>query len=198
MCLSHTFTRRIQGTGSYPQFQSPRRNWPFSSQSPRKPNRLRFASNDRGRRAQPSYSRSTSMFQELMPLLSQHVLILTLSRVTEEEVRVNIIPKPLKADSRNDDAVLTTPLSVTGTAQELDEQLPRQLTEFVEAHLGLSSTLRSAKEQMDAASKTAREAGSPREPRPAKRWRVYLENHRDALTAMDFFPLPTISISLLH
>ena len=98
------------------------------------------------------------MFQELMPLLSQHVLILTLSRATEEEVRVNIIPKPLKADSRDDDAVLTTPLSVTGTAQELDEQLPRQLTEFVEAHLGLSSTLRSAKEQMDAASKTAREA----------------------------------------
>src|SRR5258708_36235697 len=118
MCLSHTFTRRIQGTGSYPQFQSPRRNWPFSSQSPRKPNRLRFASNDRGRRAQPSYSRSTSMFQELMPLLSQHVLILNLSRVTEEEIRGNRIPKQLKGDSRDDHAVLTTPLRVTCPAHK--------------------------------------------------------------------------------
>jgi hypothetical protein len=29
------------------------------------------------------------MFQELMPLLSQRVLILTLSRVTDEEICVN-------------------------------------------------------------------------------------------------------------
>jgi hypothetical protein len=54
--------------------------------------------------------------------------------------------------------VLTTPLSVTGAPKELDEQLPRQLVEFVEAHLGLSSTLKSAKEQMEAAAKAAREA----------------------------------------
>ena len=53
---------------------------------------------------------------------------------------------------------LTTPLAVTGTPQELDEQLPGQLVEFVETHLGLSSTLKSAKEQMDAAAKAAREA----------------------------------------
>ena len=98
------------------------------------------------------------MFEELMPLLAQRMLILTLSRVSDEEIRVNIIPKPLKSDQRDDDAALTTPLAVTGTPKELDEQLPRHLMEFVEAHLGLSSTLRSAKEQMDAAAKAAREA----------------------------------------
>jgi PRTRC genetic system protein E len=97
------------------------------------------------------------MFQELLPLLSQRVLILTLSRVTEQEVCVNVIPKPLKSDQRDDDAALTTPLAVTGTPKELDEQLPRQLVEFVETHLGLSSTLKSAKEQMEAAAKAARE-----------------------------------------
>jgi PRTRC genetic system protein E len=98
------------------------------------------------------------MFQELMPLLSQRVLILTLSRVTEEEVCVNVIPKALKSDHQDDDATLTTPLAVTGTPKELDEQLARQLVEFVETHLGLSSTLKSAKKQMDAAAKAAREA----------------------------------------
>jgi len=98
------------------------------------------------------------MFQELMPLLAQRILLLTLSRVSDEQICVNVIPKSLKSDQRDDDAALTTPLGVTGTPKELDEQLPRQLAEFVETHLGLSSTLKSAKEQMEAAAKAVREA----------------------------------------
>ena len=98
------------------------------------------------------------MFQELMPLLAQRIFLLTLSRVSDEQISVNVIPKPLKSDQHDDDAALTTPLSVTGTPKELDEQLPRQLVEFVEAHLGLSSTLKSAKEQIEAAAKAAKEA----------------------------------------
>jgi PRTRC genetic system protein E len=98
------------------------------------------------------------MFQELMPLLGQQVFLLSLSRVSDEQISVNIIPKPLKSDQQDDGAALTTPLSVTGTPKELDEHLPGQLVEFVEAHLGLSSTLKSAKQQMEAAAKAAREA----------------------------------------
>jgi hypothetical protein len=59
------------------------------------------------------------MFQELMPLLSQRVLILTLSRVSDEEVCVNVIPKPLKSSQQSDDTALTTPLTVRGTPKEL-------------------------------------------------------------------------------
>jgi PRTRC genetic system protein E len=98
------------------------------------------------------------MFQELMPLLAQRILLLTVSRVSDEQISVNIIPKPLKSDQQDDGSALTTPLRVTGTPKELDEQLPPQLAEFVETHLGLSSTLKSAKEQMEAAAKAAREA----------------------------------------
>jgi len=98
------------------------------------------------------------VFEELMPLLTERVLFLTLSRVSDEQICVNVIPKSLKSDQQDDDAALTTPLSVTGTPKELEEQLPRQLAEFVEAHVGLSSTLKIAKEQMDAAAKAAREA----------------------------------------
>ncbi len=106
------------------------------------------------------------MFQELMPLLAQRILLLTLSRVSDVQISVNVIPKPLKSDQQEDDAALTTPLSVTGTPKELDEQLPRQLVEFVEAHLGLSSTLKSAKEQIEAAAKAAKEAA--RKPTSSK------------------------------
>ena len=98
------------------------------------------------------------MFQELMPLLSHRVLILTLSRVNDEEICVNVIPKPLKSEQQRDDSALTTPLAVTGTPEELDAQLATQLAQFVETHLGLSSTLKSAKDQMDAAAKAASDA----------------------------------------
>ena len=37
------------------------------------------------------------MFQELMPLLLQRVLILTLSRVGDEEICVNVIPNQVLA-----------------------------------------------------------------------------------------------------
>ncbi len=99
-----------------------------------------------------------TVFEELMPLLTQRMLVVTLSRVSDEHMCANVIPKQLKSDQRDDGAALSTPLSVTGTPKELDEQLPRQLVEFVETHLGLSSTLKIAKEQMDAAAKAAREA----------------------------------------
>jgi PRTRC genetic system protein E len=98
------------------------------------------------------------MFQELMPLLTQRMLLLTLSRVSEEQICVNVIPKALQSDPKDDTVALAMPLSVTGSPKELDEQLSRHLVEFVGTHLQLSSTLKSAKEQMEAAAKTAREA----------------------------------------
>lgn len=95
------------------------------------------------------------MFQELMPLLAERTLLLLVSRVGSDEIRINVIPQRMKT-VEND--ALFAPLSINGTPRELDEALPAQLQEFVEAHLGLSSTLKSVKEQMDAAAKAAREA----------------------------------------
>jgi len=102
------------------------------------------------------------MFQELMPLLAHRVLVLTLSRVNSEEICLNVLPRPLKSgekdDNENDNKALTTPLCLTGTPAELDQELPRQLAEFVRSHLELSSTLQAAKAEMAAAAKTAKEA----------------------------------------
>src|SRR5712664_3232494 len=39
---------------------------------------------------------------------------------------------------------------------------------------------------------------APRDPEPAKRWLTFLRNHREAIAAMDFFTVPTITLSALY
>jgi putative transposase len=39
---------------------------------------------------------------------------------------------------------------------------------------------------------------APRDPRPAKSWRAFLENHREAIAAMDFFTVPTSMFGVLY
>jgi len=93
------------------------------------------------------------MFKELGPLLRQRTVVLIVTRLEDDTIRVNVIPRKLN-ESEND--ALTTPLSVAGTADELDAELPSALVQFVGAHLELRNTLESAKEQMAAAAKTAK------------------------------------------
>lgn len=92
------------------------------------------------------------MFKELAPYLRQRAVLLTVTRLEEDQIRVNVIPQKLK-DGEN--TALTTPLTVTGTAEELDRDLPTTLVNFVSAHLELRNTLERAKSEMDAAAKTA-------------------------------------------
>ena len=94
------------------------------------------------------------MFTELMPLLRKRRLLLTISLVEGDTIRATVVPQ--KASDTEDNA-LTTPLAITGTAEELDRDLPQQLVEFTGAHLQLQTTLASAKAEMDAAAKAARE-----------------------------------------
>jgi putative transposase len=39
---------------------------------------------------------------------------------------------------------------------------------------------------------------APRDPEPAKRWLAFLRNHREAIAAMDFFTVPTITFGMLY
>ena len=93
------------------------------------------------------------MFVELMPLLKERTLLITVARV-DEKVKVNVIPAKVK---EGEDHALTTPLSFTGSAQELDSELGRNLASYVDCHLALGSTLAEAKAEMDAAAKAARQ-----------------------------------------
>ncbi len=92
------------------------------------------------------------MFKELAPVLRDRAVLLTVTLVDADQIRVNIVSKKLK-DGDND--ALTTPLSVTGTAEELDAELSKTIVGFVGAHLQMKNTLEKAKAEMDAASKAA-------------------------------------------
>ncbi len=80
------------------------------------------------------------MFSELLPLLAERTLFLTVARVDGSHIRVNVIPKRLKENDTGESA-LTTPLSITGAAEELDRDLPAQLTGFVESLMQTSCNL---------------------------------------------------------
>src|SRR5271157_274474 len=108
--------------------------------------------------------RRKTMFAELMPLLRKRRLLLTISLVEGDTVRATVIPQ--KASDTEDNA-LTTPLAITGTAEELDRELPQQLVEFTGAHLQLQTTLASAKAEMEAAAKAARDEARKKSTKPS-------------------------------
>ena len=93
------------------------------------------------------------MFKELAPLVRHRAVLFTVSHVEDDKFRVNVIPKKI-TDGEND--ALTTPVSVTGTVEDLDRELAQTLLHFVASHLELKNTLERAKAEMEEASRAAR------------------------------------------
>src|SRR3990172_5704132 len=89
-----------------------------------------------------------------MPLLAGRTVMITVARVDDRTLRVNVIPTKT---NESENAALTTPLSYTGTPEELDRELGKQLASYVEAHQQLGSTLAQVKAEMDTAAKAAQE-----------------------------------------
>lgn len=79
------------------------------------------------------------MFRELMPILDGRTIMLTLSRVDDATVRVCVVPKRIKEDAGEN--ALCTPLTVTGTIDELDQDLAAQLTAYTTAVVKLGANL---------------------------------------------------------
>ncbi len=98
------------------------------------------------------------MFQELHSLLRQRSLTITVAALNGEQIRVNIIPHSRPEDTKANDQIkyshkdevagipeaavkaLTTPISLTGTPEEIDAKLPEVLLQFVESHSQLQAT----------------------------------------------------------
>jgi PRTRC genetic system protein E len=88
-----------------------------------------------------------------MPLLRQRAVMITISDVGEGLLRVNIIPRKLVEDGSDENMALTTPLSITGKAEELDRELPGQLATFTESIAKTGSNLEELRTQHAAAVK---------------------------------------------
>jgi PRTRC genetic system protein E len=111
------------------------------------------------------------MFQELKSLLVKRPLTITIAMLDNEQIRLNVVPHPRPEDKKvneqisyshknevasvPDEAIkaLTTPLSITGAAEEIDAKLPGLLAEYVESHLQLHASFDRASGEIAAAVK---------------------------------------------
>jgi PRTRC genetic system protein E len=88
-----------------------------------------------------------------MPLLAGRTVLITVAKVDDKTLRVNVIPHA-KAD---ENPALTTPLTYTGSPEELDAELGKHLAGYVQTHQQAASALAEAKATMEAAAKAAQE-----------------------------------------
>ena len=93
------------------------------------------------------------MFVELVPLLKDRTALITVASI-DGKLKVNLIPAKAK---EGEDQALTTPLSFTGSAEELDAELGSHLASYVHSHVELRNTLAEVKAEMDAAANAARQ-----------------------------------------
>lgn len=120
------------------------------------------------------------MFIELMPLIENRPLTITVAALSEGRIRVNVVPQALAKDSKvnqkigyaNKDKVaqvpesaihaLTVPLSLTGTPEEIDAELTQRLKTFVDSHMALRQSVEEAKQQIAEAVKAIEERDKAR------------------------------------
>jgi PRTRC genetic system protein E len=91
------------------------------------------------------------MFKELMPLLMQRTLMITIARIDDKVIRANFIPS--KGDGKTASNALTQPLTITGTPEELDRDLVSQLVAFSGSILETGSNLERIQKEHEAAIK---------------------------------------------
>ena len=104
------------------------------------------------------------MFIELMPLIERRAITVTVAALSGGRIRVNVVPIALAEDNKinekigysNKDKIaqvpesathaLTTPLSLTGTPDEIDAQMAQQLKAYVDSHVALQQSVDRAKQ----------------------------------------------------
>jgi PRTRC genetic system protein E len=89
-----------------------------------------------------------------MPLLAGRTVLITVAKVDDKTLRVNVIPTQARAD---ENPALSTPLTYTGSPEELDAELGKHLAGYVQTHQQTASTLAEAKATMEAAAKVAQD-----------------------------------------
>lgn len=98
------------------------------------------------------------MFTELLPLLKDRTLMLIIAGIGDKTLRVNVIPQR-KSGKENDAAenAFTSPLTITGTVEELDREFAQQIGGYRASLDHLKSNLGEIESAHAAAVKTIEE-----------------------------------------
>ena len=92
-----------------------------------------------------------------MPLLADRTVVLTLAKTGDTQIAVNVIPK--RSGDKDENTALCTPLTLTGTPDELDRELAGVLTEYVDTLGKFRHSLADVKLRMEEAVKTVEADG---------------------------------------
>jgi PRTRC genetic system protein E len=133
------------------------------------------------------------VFVELMPMLAGRTVMITVAREDDKTLRLHIIPKKMKDD---ENPALSTPLSYTGTPEELDAELGKHLASYVECQTQLGSTLAQAKAEMDAAAKAAQDEARKKAADRGKRATEKQATNTDSAQAAPAPPPPAATMTL--
>jgi PRTRC genetic system protein E len=99
------------------------------------------------------------VFTELKRVIAKRSLTITIAVLDNQQIRVNVVPHARPEDMKANESIkyssksevqpvpeeaikaLTTPISITGTAEEIDARFPSLLSRYVESHVQLQETL---------------------------------------------------------
>lgn len=129
------------------------------------------------------------MFKELMPVIADRPLTIMVTSLAGGKIRVCVVPQAQDRDGKVNSKVgyqaekevakipeaavkaLTTPLALTGTAEELDAELSQKLTTYAESHLQLQHGIEQASAEITEALKLIEDRNKskskPKTPAPA-------------------------------
>jgi PRTRC genetic system protein E len=119
----------------------------------------------------PDFYIGVTMFTELKTILTYRTLTITVALTSDDQIRVNVVPHSRPEDKKANDQIsyshksevasipeeaikaLTTPISITGTAEEIDDKLPAILSSYIESSVKLQDSLDRATSDIAAAVK---------------------------------------------
>jgi len=133
------------------------------------------------------------MFKELVPLLRNRVVLMTLALVEDDKIRVSVAPKKIKEDEND---ALTIPVVITGTVEDLEARLGSELVSYTGSYLQLANTLVQAQADMEAATKAAKAEAQSKSKGPVKKEGAAVASAKPAKPAEPVKPAPPRTDSL--
>jgi PRTRC genetic system protein E len=124
-------------------------------------------------------------------MLTDRTVMLVIAKADDQHLSVSVIPKKMK-DGEN--AALLTPLCCTGTAEELDRELPVHLRDFVAGHIALANNLGEIERERQEAEKAAREEAKKRQKTVGAAGKKTPDSATPAVSAKAPVPPPALSL----
>ena len=111
------------------------------------------------------------MFTELLPMVRNRKVTFIVIHNPDDTLTVNVVPTQIRDSDNPALSTALSPTGVTGTAEELDRELPQALVSFVAQHLSLAAALAQSAAEMETAKKSAADAAKQSSKDASEKWK---------------------------